>query len=782
MYRSTAIASSSRPILRPSVSGPGPGSASVRVRVTRDLGLFDITMAALGAMVGAAIFLLVGAAYSVAGPLVLLSLAVAALVAALAGMAYAELASGRPDASGGAYVWVRSALPAPSGFVSGWLSWGGHMAASALSALGLGIFLVELVRPSDESSFFGPNPLEVSLVALAVLALSAITHFARVHLPIRALGRLTLGKILLIVLVAVLGVISVFQPGPPRGFAVGAPVSSLDLMLGAGVLFIAFQGFEVVAQLSDQVKHPESSVPRGVFLALLLAFLVYGGFFLAVLGNVPSDTLSGWPACGGCLGGSEDMVLSGIRHFVGGPYVRAVVLIIGIVSMYGALNSNLTAAIKTSFSMARDRLLPGSFARIGGREVPPAAVALTFVGAGFLVFLTIETIAILASLAFLGLFAFVHASVVALRRGERRSAPGFRVPLVPAVPMAAIALNLAVGALLWNYPARSDAPMPPGMLATLLGGVWLAIGLAYHWVGGRRAASGPAPPASAAEVRDILATSEDHVELERYRVFLPLREFEDEALVELGARIARAKNAELSLLHVVEIPRNLPPKAIRFRYVDDRIRGLQRLARIGEHMGVDTRPVVKIGHKVYEIILDTIREEAVNLLVMGWRGERIEGDRRVLGSNIDYLIENAPCDVIVFKTQGFRRPLRRIVVLTSPIWSLEGIDDLALILAAEDHPVVEVVALASDPSEAERLKQESTRFEGRAHERGVTVEPKVIYSTQWESEALRESAEASLLMIRATSPGGLRKFALGPVEDRIVKLAKCSVLILRKGT
>jgi len=752
------------------------------VRVTRDLGLFDITMAALGAMVGAAIFLLVGAAYSVAGPLVLLSLAVAALVAALAGMAYAELASGRPDASGGAYVWVRSALPAPSGFVSGWLSWGGHMAASALSALGLGIFLVELVRPSDESSFFGPNPLEVSLVALAVLALSAIAHFARVHLPIRALGRLTLGKILLIVLVAVLGVISVFQPGPPRGFAVGAPVSSLDLMLGAGVLFIAFQGFEVVAQLSDQVKHPESSVPRGVFLALLLAFLVYGGFFLAVLGNVPSDTLSGWPACGGCLGGSEDMVLSGIRHFVGGPYVRAVVLIIGIVSMYGALNSNLTAAIKTSFSMARDRLLPGSFARIGGREVPPAAVALTFVGAGFLVFLTIETIAILASLAFLGLFAFVHASVVALRRGERRSAPGFRVPLVPAVPMAAIALNLAVGALLWNYPARSDAPMPPGMLATLLGAVWLAIGLAYHWVGGRRAASGPAPPASAAEVRDILATSEDHVELERYRVFLPLREFEDEALVELGARIARAKNAELSLLHVVEIPRNLPPKAIRFRYVDDRIRGLQRLARIGEHMGVDTRPVVKIGHKVYEIILDTIREEAVNLLVMGWRGERIEGDRRVLGSNIDYLIENAPCDVIVFKTQGFRRPLRRIVVLTSPIWSLEGIDDLALILAAEDHPVVEVVALASDPSEAERLKQESTRFEGRAHERGVTVEPKVIYSTQWESEALRESAEASLLMIRATSPGGLRKFALGPVEDRIVKLAKCSVLILRKGT
>src|SRR3989475_653057 len=756
-------------------------SAAVRVRVTRDLGLFDVTMAALGAMIGAAIFLLVGAAYAVSGAFVLASLALAVCIAALAGAAYAELASGRPDASGGAYVWVRSALPDPSGFLSGWLSWGGHIAASALSALGLGVFLVELARPSDPASLFGPNPIEVSLVALVVLGLSATLHFARVHLPTRALGRLTLGKILLIAGLILIGILSLSSGGPPRGIPPGGAVRSLPLVLGAGILFIAFQGFEVVAQLSDQVKRPETSLPRAVFLALLLAFLVYAGFFTAILGNVPSTMLSGWPACRACLGGSEDMVLVSIPNFLGQPFVREAFLMIGILSMYGALNSNLTAAIRTSFGMARDGLLPRVFARIGGREVPPAAVALTFVGSGILVFLTIETIAILASLAFLGLFAFVHASVIALRRRERRSGPGFRVPFVPAVPMVAIALNLALGAVLWNFPARRDSPIPPGILATSLGAAWIAIGLTYHVFRSRRGAVPPARAASGSEVRDILATAEDRVELERYRVFLPLREFTDEALVELGARIAKARNAELSLLHVVEIPRNLPPKAIRFRYVDERIRGLQRLTRIGEHLGVDTRPVVKIGHKVYEIILDTIREEAVNLLVMGWRGQRVEGDRRVLGSNIDYLIENAPCDVIVFKTQGFRRPLRRIVVLTSPIWSLEGIDDLALILAAEDHPVVEVVALASDPSEAERLKQESSRLEGRAHERRVAVEPKVIYSTQWESEALRESAEASLLMIRASSPGGFRKFALGPVEDRIVKLAKCPVLILRKG-
>src|SRR5437879_7323631 len=151
-------------MLRPRVSGPRPPAASVRVRVTRDRGWFDVTMTAVGAMFGAAIFLLVGAAYTVSGPLVLASLGVAAFVAALAGMAYAELASGRPDASGGAYVWVRSALPAPSGFLSGWLSWGGHIAASAVNALGLGVFLVEFVRASVGGSVVGAQAVGVCLV------------------------------------------------------------------------------------------------------------------------------------------------------------------------------------------------------------------------------------------------------------------------------------------------------------------------------------------------------------------------------------------------------------------------------------------------------------------------------------------------------------------------------------------------------------------------------------------------------------------------------------------
>jgi len=171
----------------------------------------------------------------------------------------------------------------------------------------------------------------------------------------------------------------------------------------------------------------------------------------------------------------------------------------------------------------------------------------------------------------------------------------------------------------------------------------------------------------------------------------------------------------------------------------------------------------------------------VNLLVMGWRGERPEGDHRVLGSNIDYLIENAPCDVAVLKTKGMKRPLERIVVLSSPLWSVQGVGDLALILAKEHGARIEVLSIVEDPASADAIKADTRDLLEKAQALGIDAEQDVIYSRAFESTALQESAGADLLLVRASPGGPIRKYSLGPVEDRIAKLAKTGVLIFRKG-
>src|SRR5438093_1021670 len=663
-------------------------SDTVRIKVTRDLGLRDVVLLGLGAMVGAGVFVLTGTVASVAGVAAVLGIGMAAFVVFLNSLAYAELAGARPDAAGGGYGWVRDTLPAPSGFLTGWLSWAGHLAAAALSAAGIGLLADYLL---DEVFNVSGIPIVVSIgggtynvsekiIATVVFLAFVAAGTRRVGPPARRFRWIGILKIALVALfVGVAAVALLWVPNLSLKF--GSPLSPAPIpgiTLAAGMFFVAFQGFETIAQSADRAKSPHRTVPAGIFAALGISFILYLAFYL---------------------------------------------------------------------------VLP----------------------------LSIEGLAAAAGILFLLLYAFVNLALIAERRHERAAARGFRVLLVPVVPALTAAVDLALAIDLYAFPRFSDEVFSPGQLAWYVVSVWIAVGLIYQYFSSTRAPRTRVAGKPRVELYDVLSAKEDRFDPARYRVFLPLREFDDPDLVEFGAVVAKAREGELSLLNVVEVPASLPPKAIKFRYVDDRIHGLQKLARVGERMGVDTRAVVKIGNRVYEIILDTLKEEDVNVLVMGWRGERIEGDRRVLGSNIDYLIENAPCDVVVFKTKGLRHPLRRIVVLSSPLWSVQGVDDIALILAKRYGAAVTVLSIVDDPTKADAIKADARAFLDKALASGIHVEQRVVYSSAYESSALQESGDADLLLVRTSPAGPLRRYSLGPVEDRIAKLAKVPVLIFRKG-
>src|SRR3989475_6226392 len=138
---------------------PSP-SDTVRIKVTQDLGLRDVVILGLTAMVGAGIFVLSGTIARVAGVAAVLGIGMAAFVVLLNSLAYSELAGARPDAAGGGYGWVRGTLPGPSGFLSGWLSWAGHLTAAALSAAGIGPFADLLPDPAPGGAWV-PVPVPV---------------------------------------------------------------------------------------------------------------------------------------------------------------------------------------------------------------------------------------------------------------------------------------------------------------------------------------------------------------------------------------------------------------------------------------------------------------------------------------------------------------------------------------------------------------------------------------------------------------------------------------------
>jgi nucleotide-binding universal stress UspA family protein len=269
------------------------------------------------------------------------------------------------------------------------------------------------------------------------------------------------------------------------------------------------------------------------------------------------------------------------------------------------------------------------------------------------------------------------------------------------------------------------------------------------------------------------------VELEKFRVLVPLREFDNLTLVALAANLAVAHRGELSLLNVLEIPRSLPPKAIRFHYVDERIKGLRKVERYAGQYNVDTRAVVRIGHLPYDIILRTIGEEDVNLLVLGWRGQRPQGEIRILGSTIDYLVQRAPCDVVVAQTKGWKDHVRSVLVYVRSGDQAVGAAELARILAITSQATVTVLEVAETGKPAQPTGDTVAKLLRQSQ---VEVSVKRMTAKEAAPVVVEESAKHDVLVLGAGERPVLSTSAFGPIVDGIAAGAKCPVLMYRRGT
>ncbi|NDB90009.1 MAG: amino acid permease, partial [Thaumarchaeota archaeon] len=109
------------------------------------MGLLDVVMVGVAAMIGGAIFVLVGPGIGEAGPALMLAFLLNGIITIFSAFTYAELSSALPD-TGGGYRWVREGLPRPNAFLSGWMAWFAHTIAGSLYAVAFASFFVHLLK------------------------------------------------------------------------------------------------------------------------------------------------------------------------------------------------------------------------------------------------------------------------------------------------------------------------------------------------------------------------------------------------------------------------------------------------------------------------------------------------------------------------------------------------------------------------------------------------------------------------------------------------------------
>ncbi len=437
--------------------GEGEGEAQ---GLKRSLGPLSLTFMGVGAIIGTGIFVLTGvAAATYAGPALVLSFILAGVVSGLAALCYAEFASTVPI-SGSAYTYSYATLGELVAWIIGWdliLEYGVGAAAVSIGwsayftdfLKSIGITLPAALTASPFAGGVINLPAAVIVLLVTALLVRGTSESSKVNNVIVAI------KLLVVLFFLVVGVTHV-NPGNWHPFL---PFGWGGVLTGAGVIFFAYIGFDMVSTSAEEARNPGRDLPLGIIFSLLICTVLYIAVAGVLTGMVPFSQLNiASPV-------SHAMILVGLNWAAGLISVGAIcgLTTVLIILLYGQS--------RIFFSMSRDGLLPGLFSRVHPSFRTPFASNL-IVGilvAALAAFTPIDVVAELTNIGTLAAFVLVSVAVIILRRTQPDLRRAFRVPFVPVLPILS-----ALGAIVLIFSLK------PVTLIRFV--VWLAIGLLIYFV------------------------------------------------------------------------------------------------------------------------------------------------------------------------------------------------------------------------------------------------------------------------------------------------------------
>lgn len=448
-----------------------PFSSPPSSNLERKLNLFDSAMIMMGIVIGSGIFLTTGImATSIPSPgLILLAWLVGGLLTLAGALTYAELGAALPEA-GGQYVYLREAFGPLVAFLFGWVLFlvymtGGIAALALAFSEYLSYFFPFLSSDNLIFSLVITKSINFSLSTAQLLGAIIIIFLTMVNIWGLILGKtlqnfLTVIKIMMITGLIVFGL----TLGQGKWFSLNfcpSGWSFWQLISGFGVALIAvtwaFDGWNNVNFVAGEIKNPDRNLPLALVLGTLgitaLYFLVNLLYFYAL----PLDKVEGVVRIG-------EKATSAL---FGGPS-GALISVLILISIFGALNGSILAGGRVYYAMAKDGLFFPSAAKINPRfRTPGFALATQAVWSCFLVLMG-KFEQILTYAMFVAIIFWVAAAGAVFRLRQIR--PDLNRPYktwgYPFVPGLFIVASLGI---IFNTLIQKPIEAGAGLLVTLSG-------------------------------------------------------------------------------------------------------------------------------------------------------------------------------------------------------------------------------------------------------------------------------------------------------------------------
>ena len=601
--------------------------------LVRSLSLSQAIMIGVASMIGGAIFVLVGPGISAAGPALIIAFLLNGIITLFTALTYAELGSALP-ATGGGYKWVKEGLPRPNSYLSGWMAWFAHTIAGSLYAVAFGTFFGHLLKSAEiiDDTFGIPIEKLFAVIAIVIFAFVNIRGSSHTGKVGSAITFTQLGIIAALVIAALVAM-TFTNPNWPTNFRDFFPNGTSGLILAMGITFIAFEGYEIIAQAGDEIKKPRKNIPKAILVSLGIVVSIYVLFAFVFIGGL--DPLQiGQPAWEFIGGYGELGIIEAAEYYL--PFGALIVLAGGFVSTLAALNATTFAASRVSFAMGRNHDLPPVFNKLHQKYRTPfvaticSAIVMTVLAMSF----DLTMIALAASVMFLFLFAQVNVACITIRRlaKEKKLVYGFKTPFFPAIPI----IGFGVVSILAVYLLFSQP------LSWAIALVWIGVGfLIYRLYTSKREKQATAP----------LVFNQEPSERKEYRILVVFSKNTVTKLTKIASTIAAQKDGEISFLSVITVPKQTP---LSFASKDGEtgIGVFDELKKSISH-SIRHRYLVRLSHDPTEAILATVEQEGINTVLIDFSFLR----------NNRKLLSLSTCDIIgVIPRKEFDDDLSNLIV------------------------------------------------------------------------------------------------------------------------
>ncbi|MES5865991.1 amino acid permease [Bacillus cereus group sp. RP32] len=427
--------------------------------LTKTLGAFDLIMLGVGSIIGTGVLVLTGlVAARDAGPAVIFSFVLAAIICGFIALCYAEIASTLP-ASGSVYTYSYVTIGEFVAHLVGWSLLLIYIVATAAVAAGWTGYFHNLIKG------FG---LEIPKALVTIPSHGGIVNLPAVIITLILAWMLSRGtreskrinnimvlvKIGMILLFITVGIFYV----KPTNWIPIAPYGLSGVFTGGAAILFAFTGFDILATSAEEVKDPKRNLPIGIIASLIICTIIYVIVCLVMTGMVSYKELN------------VPEAMAYVMEVVGQGKVASAIAAGAVIGLMAVIFSNMYAATRVFFAMSRDGLLPKSFAKVNKKTGAPTFITgLSGIGSSIIAgFIDLKELVNLVNIGSLVTFALVCLSVIILRKSHPNLKRGFMVPFVPVLPSVSIVCCVF---LMLNLPLRT----------WMYFSIWITIGAAIYF-------------------------------------------------------------------------------------------------------------------------------------------------------------------------------------------------------------------------------------------------------------------------------------------------------------